>query len=281
MSTLPARSALPDLSRIPYQAPNSIATRNLNRRPWQGALHILQFNWSTYLAAAAAIGATLYCAAYLPLAARAVVLACAAIALGWMASSLLVSHYVYDLSPLYDFSWLARALAHAPRRWINVHSGWDETSGRLTSIFPGAVGEAVDLFDPAIMTEPSIRRARRMSPRQVNRKIPATPARYDNLPFEDASVDTAFAIFAAHELRLHSQRVGLFKEIERVLTKGGEFVLVEHARATSSFLAFGPGFLHFFSRREWRSTAADARLEVRSEFAITPFVHVAIMRRKP
>jgi hypothetical protein len=73
--------------------------------------------------------------------------------------------------------------------------------------------------------------------------------------------------------------VRLFKEVARTLTSNGEFVLVEHARDAWNFLAFGPGFLHFFSQRAWRQAACDAGLTVRCEFAMTPFVHVSILRR--
>jgi len=263
--------------------------RNLHpvtrRGRYQGVLQILKFNWSIYLASAAAIGVAWFAAAFLPAAPgfcaalRAAALLGSALALMWMVSSLLVSHYVYDRSSLYDLDWLARALSRVPRRWINIHSGWDETSSLLTEIFPRAVGEAVDLFDPAVMTEVSIRRARRASPPQAKRGVPATPARYDALPFENAVADTVFAIFAAHELRRHHQRVRLFTEIQRILTAGGEFVLVEHVRDWRNFLAFGPGFLHFFSPRQWRKAAACAGLSVHSQFQVTPFVNVSILRR--
>lgn len=249
--------------------------RNPDRGPYQGVLQILEFNWRMYLATAAGAGVAAHAAPYLPLAARAALWAGVTPALMWMVSSLLVSHYVYDRFPLYDLRWLARALACSPRRWINIHSGWDETSGLLAQIFPDAIGEAVDLFDPRVMVEASIRRARRSS-RAV---VTTTPAQYDALPFEKASVDAAFAIFAAHELRRHEQRVRLFKETERILTPCGEFLLMEHTRDWRNFLAFGPGFLHFFSRRAWRKAAADAGLTVRTEFAMTPFIRVYIMRR--
>jgi SAM-dependent methyltransferase len=80
-------------------------------------------------------------------------------------------------------------------------------------------------------------------------------------------------------MRHHDQRVKLFKEIARVLAPDGEFALMEHSRDWRNFLAFGPGFLHFFSQRAWRTAASDAGLALRTEFSITPFVHVYILRR--
>jgi hypothetical protein len=259
---------------------NATAIARPVRGPYQGVMQILHFNWRMYLASTGGLCAAIAAWPFVPAEVRAAMLACAAPVLFWMASSLVVSHYVYDRFPLYDLHWLARALAAVPRRWINVHAGWDETSGLLHAIFPDAVGEAVDIFDPRVMTESSIRQARQSSRTMpAGPAIPATPARFDALPFEKATVDAAFAIFAAHELRKHDQRVKFFREMARVLTAGGEFLLMEHARDAWNFLAFGPGFLHFFSQREWRQAAREAGLAVRSEFAMTPFVHVLILRR--
>jgi SAM-dependent methyltransferase len=245
------------------------------RGPYQGVLQIVQFNWRMYLATVCGVAAVVVAWPVLPLAGRVMLVAAVAPALFWMVASLAVSHYVYDRFPLYDLHWLARALSHAPRRWINVHAGWDETSGLLKTIFPDAVGEAVDLFDSAVMTEASIRQAHRAS----HAAVPTISAGYDTLPFETRTVDTVFVIFAAHELRRHEQRVRFFGEVARVLTSGGECLLMEHMRDWWNFLAFGPGFLHFFPLCAWRQAARQAGLEIRTEFAMTPFVHVFVIRR--
>jgi SAM-dependent methyltransferase len=245
------------------------------RKPYQGVMQILHFNWRIYLATAAGVFAAALAWPLLPHAGRWLLALCGAPALFWMVASLAVSHYVYDCFPLYDLHWLQRALTRAPRRWINVHAGWDETSRLLQAIFPDAIGEAVDLFDPGVMTEPSIRQAHRIN----HSVIPSTPARYDALPFESATVDAAFVIFAAHELRHRKQRVKFFSEIARVLTAGGECLVIEHARDAWNFLAFGPGFLHFFPQREWRRATQLAGLAMRRELLLTGFVHVFILRR--
>lgn len=247
------------------------------RRPFQGVLQIVSFNRRMYAAALAALGTACVAWPHLERAGRVAMLACLVPALFWMASSLAVSHYVYDRSPLYKMDWLANALAAPVRSWINIHSGWDESSVRLDVLFPDSSGEVVDIFDPEVMTEPSIRRARLLN----GDARAARPARFHALPFGDSSFDAAFCIFAAHELRRRSQRAALFREIARLLREDGECILVEHLRDWRNFLAFGPGFLHFFSRAEWRRAASEAGLLVRTEFAFTPFVRIFIFRRKP
>ena len=245
------------------------------RGRYQGMMQILQFNSGKYVAAGTAIFAAGLVWPLLPPGWRTVLLLGVAPALFWTVSSLVVSHYVYDRSPLYDFRQIARMLARVPQRWINIHSGWDETSGLLGEAFPGSSGQVVDIFDARVMTESSIRKARRMN----QSAMPATPGRYHAIPYRAGSFDAAFSIFAAHELRRHEQRVGLFREMERVLSAGGEIVLMEHGRDWWNFLAFGPGFLHFFSGRAWRLAALEAGLNVHRELAITPFVHVYVLGR--
>ena len=74
------------------------------RRPWQGVLQILRFNWRSYGATAAVIVVALLAALFLPRLFRAGILIGVAPALFWLMSSLLVSHYVYDRFPLYDLN---------------------------------------------------------------------------------------------------------------------------------------------------------------------------------
>jgi SAM-dependent methyltransferase len=238
-------------------------------------LQILQFNRRMYLSATAGIVAAALVWPFLPFPGRVAILLGVTPAVFWMASSLIVSHYIYDCFPLYDFRWIARLLPQMPQRWINIHSGLDETSGLLATILPAAGHQVVDIFDPRIMTETSIRQARLHN----RNAVPAISGLYNRLPFDSGSFDAAFAIFSAHELRRHQQRVDLFREIARILTASGELVMMEHARDWKNFLAFGPGFLHFFSRKEWRNAASEASLMARTELAMTPFVHVYIFRK--
>jgi len=244
------------------------------RAPYQGLMQIFDYNRPFYLRTAAGVMAAVYVSMYQPLALRVLILAAVGLAVVWTCSSLLVSHYVYDRSGLYRLSWLPGCLSRRPERWINLHAGVDESSLAMHSLFPGSEGQTIDIYDPCKMTAPSIKRARRVS------GVSLLPAHPQTLPALDGGFDTAFLIFAAHELRDHQDRVRLFQEIARVLRIGGELVLVEHLRDWANFLAFGPGFLHFFSKRCWETATGSAGLTIRLRATVTPFVHVFVLQRQ-
>jgi SAM-dependent methyltransferase len=194
----------------------------------------------------------------------------------WMTTSLLVSHYVYDRSALYDFRWMLERLPSQPCTWLNIHCGLDQTSDLLLSVFPESEGQILDIFDPVEMTEPSIARARGGRAALLDTPI----ANFRCLPLPSRRCDAVFLIFAAHEIRKHSSRRDFFGEVARILSANGSVVMIEHLRDLPNFVAFGPGFLHFQSRREWLSAAASANLVATREFAVTPFVHVFLLVHK-
>jgi SAM-dependent methyltransferase len=244
-----------------------------NRAPYQGLLQIFHYNQPFYVRTLGAVAVAAVLSLWLPSSLRALLLLACGIAVFWSCSSLLVSHYVYDRSPLYSLQWLNGLLSRPPERWINIHAGLDETSSIIASIFPRATGQTVDIYDPREMTEPSIGEARRVT------HAPSPTADWRALPAADQSFDAAFLIFAAHELRHHEARVKFFQEVARVLRPNGEVVLVEHLRDWFNFAAFGPGFLHFFSGSAWQHAAEAAHLSIRQRRTITPFVHVFVLRR--
>jgi len=239
-------------------------------------LQIIRYNWSfyalTFLAAASSIaaGELVRNRAFRAIAALGLAMIC------WMAMSLFVSHYIYDRSSLYDFRWILDKLPRQPRTWVNIHCGLDQSSHLLSSLFPDTKRQILDIFDPSEMTEPSIARARTRNAAPSE----TCAADFRALPVPSGGCDAVFLIFAAHELRKHSSRRLLFGEVSRVLSANGTVVMIEHLRDLPNFAAFGPGFLHFQSRREWISVAASADLAPVDEFPITPFVRVFLLRHK-
>jgi SAM-dependent methyltransferase len=247
------------------------------RGKYQGTIQIVRYNWPFYLAAAvvSAVGIAALGLAPLPFPLRLLLLLGVGATLWWSAGSLAASYWVYDRSPLCRWAWIAGWFPDPPRSFANLHAGLDESSPALRSLFPGSRAVLLDLFDPAAMTEPSISRARRLTPPE----LAAEPVDGTALPFPPAAWDAAFLIFAAHEIRDAATRLGLFRELRRVLRPGGRILIVEHGRDLWNLLAFGPGFLHFLPRREWLRLAREGGFSVVREAAFTPFVGALLLEK--
>lgn len=242
-----------------------------------GVVKIVRFNVQYYiLSAAALLGLSVLVATRDPPPWPKLVVLCGAVLVAfWTLSSLLVSWYVYDYAGVTQWHWLPSKIAASPLQWANIHAGLDESTSTLRQLFPGTEGSAVDIYDPETMTEPSIARARRIHPSAE----PFQQGRLDSLPLRENGCDAVFLLFAAHEVRTPEHRTHLFCEAARVLRKDGCIVLVEHLRDWKNFLAFGPGFFHFHSRRDWLRTIRDAGLVVEQESPVTPFVECFVLRR--
>lgn len=237
-------------------------------RRGSGVREVLAYNWPLYAAglATAAGGAVL--AGLLPRGPRAVARTAAAAASLLLTASTAATWYVYDRSELYGYRWLDELLPGPPGAHLVVGTGLDEASGPLAARWPGSRQTTADLYDPALMTEGSVRRARRRVP-PPRHALPGTPG---GLPAGTASVDAVFAFFAAHELRRPADRERLFAECARVLRPGGRLVVAEHLRDAANAAAFGPGAWHFYPRAEWLRLAAGAGLEPAAERRIAGLV---------
>ena len=245
------------------------------RRRFEGVWNILRFNWPFYAATGAcAAGTAVLTLIHWPIWLRVLGWSGVGLAIFWMLASLAVSFYVYDVSPLYKWTWLRSMFAKPPRSWVNIHSGFDETSLPLQALFPADKQQVLDIYNPQTMTEPSIERARAT----VVSPVSATPADFAKLPLPDDSVDAVFLIFAAHEIRESEDRLRFFRELKRITVSDARVILVEHVRDAANFLAFGPGFLHFMPQHEWQRLASQSSLEIDRRFRITPFVSVFVLQ---
>lgn len=243
-----------------------------------GVRQIFLYNWHFYAAALVLdLAAVLLLMRFSPQAGiRFAIYLISTLATFWALSSLLVSHYVYDRSQLYQWKWLTALLKDGAGNWANIHAGLDQTSNSLTQLFPSTRRRILDIYLPSEMSEPSIRRARHYA-EGATAPEKANPSA---LPLEDCECDTIFLIFVAHELRSPQARYQLFREIHRALTLGGRVVLVEHLRDWNNVLAYGPGALHFFSGRQWHNVCIKAGLYVVDEFRVTPFVMCFIFAKR-
>ena len=250
------------------------------RGKWQGARQIWQFNWPLYLAGLAAstcsaVWALRTSRKYL----RALLGAGSAAAAWWTIGSFAISHWIYDRSKLCRWNWIADELESAPQRWGNFHAGLDESTLVLGELWPQSEGAAYDFFDADVMTEPSIRRARALfdAPIELGNLTRGVDFRALDLPCK--YLQAAFVLFAAHELRESGQRAQFLGELHRVLDDDGVLIVAEHARDAANFVAFGPGFTHFFAPHSWRTLLQNADFEIEREQRITPFVRVWTCRK--
>lgn len=190
--------------------------------------------------------------------------------------SLGVSHLIYDRSDLYRFGWLARALPAAEKgAFVFCHAGFDESSEALRQNLGNLDWLVLDHYNERRMSEPSIRRARRMYP-PVGGTMSAP---FDQWPVASSSAAVVFGLLAIHELRSEAERGAWFAEAKRCLRPGGRVVVAEHTRDLANFLAFGPGFLHFHSAASWRRSWERAGLDARDAFQVTPWIRIFVLAR--
>lgn len=242
------------------------------RKPFQGVWNIVRFNWHFYVLSLGVL-LLIYALAitypsfsgYLGTAGLVILLL--------IVISLSVSYYVYDLSGLYNFSWLE--VEQTDRKIINISAGFDETSAILEKKFLTAELIALDFYDPSKHTEVSIKRARRAYP-----VFPGTiEVASVDLPLENGCADKIFVILSAHEIRDMKERILFFKELRRLLKPAGQIFIVEHLRDTANFVAYNVGFFHFYSRSSWCEVFFKADLKIQKERKITPFISIFTLEK--
>ncbi|MFJ9950815.1 class I SAM-dependent methyltransferase [Kitasatospora sp. NPDC091207] len=250
------------------------STVHRHHRP-SGVREVIGFNWPLYAAGALTAGGGWVLARRLPPRAARLVRA-GAFTAGWLlATSTAATWCVYDRSELHRYTWPDDLLPDGPGRHLVVTAGLDEASRPVAARHPAAPQRTADLYDPALMTEGSIRRARRRVP-----PVPGSlPARPGALPAATGSLDSVLAVFSAHELRRAADRAALFAEAARVLRPGGTFVVVEHLRDAANLAVYGPGAWHFLPRATWLGHAAGAGLRPVTERRIAGLVTAFAFRR--
>ena len=244
------------------------------RKPLQGVWNIVRFNWHFFALSAGimlllALGWRLLPDTLGDVAGFGLLLAAAATLL-----PLIVSVIVYDRSRLYTLDWLDDWQIPPEANLVNIHSGFDETSGALHRKFPLAHLTVLDFYDPARHTEISIRRARRAHPPWPGTLTVSTVA----LPLPDHGNDFVFLILAAHEIRGDAERAQFFREVKRLLAPGGRILVTEHLRDLPNLLAYNMGAFHFHTRLTWENTFAAAGLKIVHASTHTPFLNNFILQ---
>ncbi|WP_020571856.1 class I SAM-dependent methyltransferase [Neolewinella persica] len=236
------------------------------RQPFQGVSNIVRFNWHFYLIAVVGVSLGLWFASWLGGWWFVAGLCLAFGAVATMVISLIVSWYIYDRSDLYRLTWLPDLQPGS--QIVNIHAGFDETSGLLTKRYPEASLQVFDFYDPELHTEISIKRAREAyAPHPGTMAVSTT-----DMPLKDGSVDVIFLLLAAHEIRNAAERTQFFALLRQALKPGGRIIVTEHLRDPANFLAYTVGAFHFLAHEDWRRTFEGAALAVVEEKKLTPFL---------
>ncbi len=244
----------------------------MKRGAAEGVLNIVRFNWPFFAWAAAAATALLVIGlvaqSWLAMAA---LIGLVLLLLGIM-TPLLVSFYVYDLSGLYELSFLKGL---TPHKVMNLTAGFDETTKILRTKFPEAEIVSCDFYDGEAHSEPSIRRARNLFPLSEDTLSISTA----EIPLPDGDADLILGFLSLHEVRDEKERARFLTEIKRTLAPGGSIFILEHLRDVPNFLAYSIGFLHFHSRQTWHQAFANSDLTISKEECLTPFLRLFKLTR--
>ena len=245
------------------------------RKPLQGLRNVVRFNWPYYAAAATALLVLGLLAGFSTGVVRWISVGLIIVSVSVLSISLIVTVYVYDLTGFYKLEWLDDISVPDGARIVNINAGFDETSELISRRFPNAELIVCDFYDSQRHTEPSIARARKAYPPfEGTRPITAS-----SLPFATGSVDAAFAIMSAHEIRDASEREALFAELHRSMDDDGKLVVVEHVRDAANVFAYTFGAWHFHSRPEWLQNFQNAGFAVTKEKKMTPFVSAFFLNK--
>ncbi len=243
------------------------------RKPFQGVTNIVRFNWHFYVLALATVGVLFFLGFFFQNSFAWMAFAIAIVIAVVTLVSLSVSCYIYDFSGLYNFKWMNSFTFEKANSIVNIHAGFDESSGILHRKFPQSKLTVLDFYDPEKHTEVSIKRARKAYPPYPGTQQITTTT----IPLEDQSADSVFLIFAAHEIRDPKERELFFKELRRIVAINGKVVVAEHLRDVPNFMAYTVGFFHFYSKASWKKLFKTSGFRISSEFKCTPFITTFIL----
>ena len=243
------------------------------RKPFQGVLNIIRFNWHLYLIAFFSIILLYFIGNKCDATFRLIICFLILLIIITTFVSLLASFYIYDVSNLYKLKWIEKS--NNEKIILNINAGFDETSQLLQDKFIDTEIIALDFYNPNKHTEISIKRARKVLSQFSNTKQIET----NNLTFENNSVDIITIIFSAHEIRNTKERVVFFKELNRVIKPTGAIYVTEHLRNFPNFLVYNIGFFHFYSKNSWKSIFKQSNFTIEKELKLNPFVSNFILKK--
>lgn len=247
----------------------------MTRKPFQGVTNIVRFNWHFYVLAVVLVAGFVLVKNSLPRTVEITATIIVVLAVVGTIISLAISFYIYDCTGVYSLKWLDALRVKATGQIVNINAGFDETSALLQAKYPYANLTVLDFYDPEKHTEISIERARKAYP-----AFPGTiTVSTGSLPLESGTIQYAFLILAAHEIRNDDERALFFKQLSDLVQQDGKIIVVEHLRDVHNFMAYNFGFFHFHSKKTWVETFSRAGLTIESETKLTPFISTFILSK--
>lgn len=239
------------------------------------AFSLARYNWPLYVVCFVGVvmGFFLWATPIAPTPLRYVCLVGAIVALWYAMASFLAFHVMFDRPDFLSGEWLSDCVVQSPKTCVQLSVCVDETTLPISRVFPNAEYIELDLFDDSVMTEPAIARAK-----QEAGEAASIVAKPDALPLSDDVSELTIVTLAAHEVRDPQKRKSLFLELSRITAPNGRLIVAEHLRNIPAALAFGPGLFHFYPRTTWVTLARESQFKIESEFNITPFFHVFVLR---
>jgi SAM-dependent methyltransferase len=245
------------------------------RKPFQGVINIIRFNWPFYVAAAIALVALCILSFFLTTPFHYVAVLFSFLIVLSTLISLVVSFYIYDTTDLYDLPFMKEIILTENATIVNINAGFDETSDALQQKYPKSKLLVYDFYDPKKHTEASIERARKAYPAYPN----TISINTDSIPLENNSVDIVILIFALHEVRNNEERIQFLQLLHQKIKPNGTILIVEHQRDFINFFAYNFGFLHFHSTRTWLTNFKAANLSLSTHRKFTPFISIFTLQK--
>jgi SAM-dependent methyltransferase len=244
------------------------------RGRYEGLLNVVRFNWPKYVLGVVVLVVMVVGALKMEGTFASVFIVVAVLAGIALLLPLLVSHWIYDRSALFELP----GLLHLPADWtgtlLNLNAGFDESSDIISQRWPLCKLIVADFYDADRHTEPSIERARSRYPSFHGTR--AVTAGLDD--FASGSVDVVHAFLSLHEVRDVHERGQWFASIRRVLRAEGRCIITEHQRDLPNLIAFNFGFVHFHSPDTWMRTFHEAGFRVERSLKTTPFITTYILQ---
>lgn len=252
----------------------------LSHRQYSGTVSTLLYNWPIFTGALFFGVVALAASSWLPAPWNWLFLGSGVAVLALGVSILVTTFFVHDWGHKQEYDRLAELGDVADANVvIDITCGKLRGSRGLLRHHQQGHYFLIDVYDPAKMNDPALRRARAMEPPLLTeRRIYQRPGQADRLPVPHKWADVIFCNFSLHEIQDSADREALFDEFTRVLKPNGRLLIAEQGRDLLNLIAFGPGAFSFFSPATWSKHLKQAGFAIEHHERWRGFVHLWVAK---